>query len=93
LQNNIKEENDDMVPGGFLDKPPGEHRKSLKRRVLEQEGRFFKEGQKNLEVMKLIHFDQKNNMGSNTESVSYDEMEEQTKAFNIIRKRSKTYVP
>lgn len=76
-----------MVIGGFQD--PKFRRQSLKTKSRQQlkKGGQEKESQG---MINLVNFDQKvdsNNTGS------FDEDEEHDKAFEMIRKRSKTYVP
>ena len=76
-----------MIIGGFQD--PKFRRQSLKTRSRLQ----VKKGGQEREsqgLINLVNFDQKvdtNNSGS------FDEDEEHDKAFKMIRKRSKTYVP
>ena len=76
-----------MIIGGFQD--PKFRRQSLKTRSRLQ----VKKGDQEREsqgMINLVNFDQK--VDSNN-SGSFDEDEEHDKAFEMIRKRSKTYVP
>ncbi len=84
------EENPCDLPGGFQ-YPPKLYKKNVRQRLRGQEDEKEREERKQQQVIKLIHFDQ--NIDSNTDDQSYDEIEVNLAAFKVMRKRSQTHGP